>query len=258
MWLLRRWFFPQPWKESIAMASLESHYGIYRIVFRVAGRKFSRSLKTGVERVALAKLARLEENLGRLEQGDLVLPPGADLATFLLSDGRPEKPPKPKISECQTTGDLFDRFLATLNPESIESTTEHCIRIHVGHLRRELGSRRILGSVDFAALQEYIDKRSAAPGLNGITNGQVQVAGECHLAWSLPEILGRLPDAAAMNRQFVERGETLVILTRKQFLACARQHRHHTPVVSAHGKKAPGRSAPQEPADPKISRLPRG
>jgi hypothetical protein len=149
------------------MASLESHYGVFRIVFRFAGRKFSRSLKTGVERVALAKLARLEENLNRLEQGELMLPVGADLMTFLLSDGRREQPPKPKISDCETLGDLFCRFLASLSTGTIEPTTEHCIRIHVKHLRRELGERRRLAAVDFSALQGYIDARSQASGLNG-------------------------------------------------------------------------------------------
>jgi hypothetical protein len=38
------------------MASLESHYGKYRIVYRFAGQKFCRSLKTENERSATAAL----------------------------------------------------------------------------------------------------------------------------------------------------------------------------------------------------------
>jgi ribosomal protein S20 len=41
------------------MASLEIHYGLYRIVFRYAGQKFCRSLKTDKERTANAALARV-------------------------------------------------------------------------------------------------------------------------------------------------------------------------------------------------------
>ncbi len=59
------------------MASLEFHYGSYRIVFRFSGQKFRRSLKTDNERSAKAALARVEDNLSRLEMGQLLLPIGA-------------------------------------------------------------------------------------------------------------------------------------------------------------------------------------
>lgn len=53
------------------MASLERRNGSFRIVFRYAGRKFGRSLKTANEKAATACLARLEDNLRRLELGTL-------------------------------------------------------------------------------------------------------------------------------------------------------------------------------------------
>ena len=87
---LRGWFFPQPRKD-YCMATLESHYGRFRIVFRFSGQKFCRSLQTENERSARSALARLEDNLARLKMGQLILPPGADLVTFLLSDGRLEQ-----------------------------------------------------------------------------------------------------------------------------------------------------------------------
>lgn len=163
----RGWFFPQPRKESQAMASLETRYGIYRIVFRFDGQKFSRSLKTDNERIALATVARLEDNLSRLEMGQLILPAGADLVTFLLSDGRLEQRPVVKTDACRTMGELLDAFLAGLTPDALEATTEHCIRVHVRHLKRVLGERRLLRSIDLAVVQEYVDRRAAAPGLHG-------------------------------------------------------------------------------------------
>lgn len=68
------------------MASLENRNGSYRVVFRYAGRKLSRSLETTHLTEARASVARLEDNLRRLELGLLVLPSGVDVMAFLLSD----------------------------------------------------------------------------------------------------------------------------------------------------------------------------
>jgi integrase len=46
-------------------------------------------------------------------------------------------------------------------------TTEHCIRIHIRHLKRLLGERTLFRSIDLTAVQAYVDSRSKAPGLNG-------------------------------------------------------------------------------------------
>ena len=56
------------------MASLELRKGKYRVVFRYGGQKFSRSLRTEDEHKAKLSLARLEDNLSRLELGTLDLP----------------------------------------------------------------------------------------------------------------------------------------------------------------------------------------
>jgi hypothetical protein len=149
------------------MASLESHYGKYRISFRFAGQKFCRSLKTRNERTAKAALARLEDNLARLEMGQLFLPPDADPVTFLLSDGRLEHRPEIKLDAFRTLGELLDAFLSSLTPGALEPTTEHCLRVHVRNFKRTFGERMPLRLIDFAAVQGYVDKRAAANGLNG-------------------------------------------------------------------------------------------
>ncbi|QDV23422.1 hypothetical protein [Aureliella helgolandensis] len=55
------------------MASLELRNGTYRVVFRYGGQKFARSLKTNQPSAAKLALARLEDNLRRVELGTLVL-----------------------------------------------------------------------------------------------------------------------------------------------------------------------------------------
>ena len=69
------------------MASLELRNGKYRIVFRYGGQKFSRTLMTLDRREAKHSLARLEDNLRRLELGTLELDPAANIACVLLSSG---------------------------------------------------------------------------------------------------------------------------------------------------------------------------
>jgi integrase len=149
------------------MASLEIHYGVYRIVFRYAGQKFRRSLKTDKERTANAALARVDDNLRRLELGQLVLPAGADVATFVLSDGRLDHRPTIKSNRLSTLSALLDEYLARLTPGSLEATTEHCVRIHIRHFKRVLGDKLLLQSIDLAALQAYVDERAKATGLRG-------------------------------------------------------------------------------------------
>ena len=58
------------------MASIEFRGSSYRMIFRYAGAKFSRSLKTDNLKSATASCARLEDNVRRLEQGLAALPEG--------------------------------------------------------------------------------------------------------------------------------------------------------------------------------------
>ena len=51
------------------MASLERRGNRFRILFRFGGEKFSRALKTNSEKTALAAVARLDDNLRRVELG---------------------------------------------------------------------------------------------------------------------------------------------------------------------------------------------
>ena len=72
------------------MAWLEEHptSGHFKICFRFGNRKLKKTIKTTSKREAEGALARFEENLRLLERGRIELPPGADIGTFLLSDGK--------------------------------------------------------------------------------------------------------------------------------------------------------------------------
>jgi hypothetical protein len=148
------------------MASLEQRNGKFRIIFRYRGQKYTRSLKTQNQRAAAATLARVEDNLSRLELGHLTLPDGAAVSTFVLSDGRLEQRPG-ATKLLKTLEQLLDEFLASLTPGVLEPTTEHCIRIHVGHFKRVFGSKKPLRTLGLTTLQQYVDIRAKAEGLRG-------------------------------------------------------------------------------------------
>lgn len=76
------------------MASLEQRNGSYRVVFRLNGQKYARSLKTSEESQALLALAQLEDNLRRVELGTLSIHDGDDPVVVLLSSGNATKRPQ--------------------------------------------------------------------------------------------------------------------------------------------------------------------
>jgi hypothetical protein len=121
------------------MASLHQRTnGRFRISYYFGGRRFFASLKTKLERDATLTMHRLEENLQDLERGRLVLPDGADLSRFLLSDGRILS--KPVLKKSISLKDLFARYEKEV-PEGIkENNTRNMERIHMRRLLKELGT----------------------------------------------------------------------------------------------------------------------
>lgn len=141
------------------MASLEKRRSTYRVIFHFAGRKFSRSLLTRHLTEARASVARLEDNLRRMELGLLDLPPDADLPSFLLSDGRALS--KPFICEIQTLSDLSRCYFADLPKGALEVNTLDGMKIHVKHLNRLFGASSTLNNISTAAVQSYVTRRCA-------------------------------------------------------------------------------------------------
>src|SRR6516165_12363452 len=122
------------------MASLEHDEasGQFRIRFRYGGLSFKRSLKTSDPDDANAALVRLKENLRLVERGRLVVPPDADPATFLLSDGMlTGKPVAPKLL---TLTELFTEYQAKIPPGAKEANSIDTEKAHCHHLTRVLGA----------------------------------------------------------------------------------------------------------------------
>jgi len=148
------------------MASIEKRGNSYRVIFRYAGEKYARSLRTNSQRAANAGLARLEDYLPRIELGTLEVPDGVDIATFLLSDGRAQQRPERRRT-LRTLGALLDDYLGGIAPGALEDTTITGMRVHVRRLKSVLGTRTRLDNFGLEQVQGYIDKRARHKGIRG-------------------------------------------------------------------------------------------
>jgi integrase len=145
------------------MAWLEEHptSGHFKICFRWGGRKLKKTVKTTVREDAETTFARFQENLRLLECGRLELLPGADIGTFLLSDGKlnghPAASPLPHLV---TLGELRDAYLEVHSNGAMEANSLATVAMHLRHVIATLGKSFRVASLTQADLQRHIDRRA--------------------------------------------------------------------------------------------------
>ncbi len=148
------------------MAWLERKGNVFQVSFRWDGRKFRRSLGTTEKVDADARVARIDRRLQLIEQGDLVVPDGTDLLTFLMTDGKPQ----PKIvlpTKELTLAELFEQYRTTLPADSMERNSWYTVTIHLKHLEALLGANFSVVKLTMVDLQKYVDGRMKQPGRRG-------------------------------------------------------------------------------------------
>lgn len=94
----------------ISMAWLKQRFGLYRVAFRHGGRKLHYSVGSDNQKEAKACMAGPQGNLRLVERGRLEVPAGADLAVFLVTDGKLNA--KPVIDQPLTLAEVFERYEA--------------------------------------------------------------------------------------------------------------------------------------------------
>ena len=147
------------------MAWLVKRGETFHVAFRLGNNEFRKSLKTKNQRKAEASMHRLEDNLRDYELGRIDIPDGADIATYLLSDGRRTGKPKPKVTP--QLGSIFDEYKNSMPEGALENSTLATIEIHMRHIFRFLGKSMVFDSLDEQKLQEYVTHRSKAKGRRG-------------------------------------------------------------------------------------------
>ena len=150
------------------MAWLEQRGQKYRLSFRYDGKLYRHSLGTADEEEAGACQSRLEEGIRLLERGRLEPPaPGADLALYLLSEGKVSaKPEIARAPEALTLAMLAERFTAA-QATSLEANSLATVQIHLRHLRRLLGDDFSIRDFTLGDLQGYVDRRARQRGRRG-------------------------------------------------------------------------------------------
>jgi integrase len=138
--------------------------GIYFIQFRLGGQKFRRSLKTKIEKEADTAVSRVAENLGLVHRGLMDIPDTADVISFLLSNARVHNQPLPVRV---TLKGLFDKYFAAVPEGNLEETTIYGMEIHQNTLQKFFGVNFPIRTLELSNLQEYVEERSQADGVNG-------------------------------------------------------------------------------------------
>ncbi|MGE0529460.1 MAG: tyrosine-type recombinase/integrase [Bdellovibrionales bacterium] len=140
------------------MPSLELRSTHYRLVFRFRGKKYSHTLKTNNRHQAEILLGGVEKTLWRLEQGLLELPLGADIVSFVLTDGKvSHKPEQAKVLTLET---LCNQFQNQLPLGAMEENSLATLLLHLKHFERILGTRFNIGDLKLEQLQNYVQQRS--------------------------------------------------------------------------------------------------
>lgn len=147
------------------MATLQKHGSKFRLAFHFGGKRIRFALKTGDEKEAEAAKFRVEENILLLERGRLELPADADLATFLLSDGKIGQPPS--LARSLTLRELSERYQEAVRIGALEANTRYTIAIHLRKIVASLGASFRLASLTGETLQKHINLRAECKGRHG-------------------------------------------------------------------------------------------
>lgn len=145
------------------MASLrKDRGGSYLVMFRWAGRQYTRSLDTRDQETAAIAVARVDETIMRLKRGWATVPEGVDPGVFITSGGMLTERPGRGIeaSGLIRLGDLFDRHSADIPDGVKQASTRTTEKIHCSHLRRVLGESKPILAVTLAEAQAYVSDRS--------------------------------------------------------------------------------------------------
>lgn len=140
------------------MASIEKRGKRFRLIFRFNEKRHAVNLKSKDRKDAEACRIRLEENQQLVERGRLTVPTGADLGLFLLSDGRLEKPVE--VVHVPTLKEVFKTYQETFTLGAKEPVTRKMEDIHMDHLARIIGGKKLISEITTGTVQQFIDTRS--------------------------------------------------------------------------------------------------
>ncbi len=143
------------------MAGTASYLKPLHDLLPLGGKQFKKTVKTTNRSEAEAIRIRLEENIGLVQRGRLQVPPEADIATFLLSDGKMTQPPKVEPSPKPLTLDeLRNLYVNALSHGTMEANSLQTTKMHLKHFVTTLGAQFAITKLTLEDLQGHVDRRT--------------------------------------------------------------------------------------------------
>ncbi len=140
------------------MAGIEQRNGRFNVIFRFQGKRIVRSLNTSDEGVALRRRDEIQETIDLVKRGKLIVPPQADLITYLMTGGKVST--LPNVPTSISLSAIVDQFFEKLPSGSLEQSTVKLMRLHCRHLVRLLGKSFPIHQFSHEVLQTYTMKRA--------------------------------------------------------------------------------------------------
>src|SRR5262249_28331735 len=148
------------------MAGIRKKGNAYYCTFRFQGRRYYFSIGKLTEDQARSKGVEVDETLGLIERGRLMVPEGVALEDFVAAGGKvPVLSARP---ETVTARQLFDRYLLTHANGTVEKNSLGTARTHLNQFAATLGDRYRVQSLAQPDLQRHIDRR-ARKGISPVT-----------------------------------------------------------------------------------------
>lgn len=132
--------------------------GRYKLSFRWQGRKIRTTITARSRREADDFASRVEDNIRLVTRGRMKMPAGADVVSFLLSDGAVSEPSSE--AEEMRLGELARRYLATHSNGAMELNSLETVRGHVREFLVTFGEDRPAVSIHLADIQRHVDRRA--------------------------------------------------------------------------------------------------
>jgi len=150
------------------MASLQQEpTGTFHVVVFFEGKRYKRSLRTKRESAALVRKDEIEETLGLVKRGRLIVPPSVNTIDFVLAGGRLTANLNQEISATigsaaagspdesnrieethealpKSLRHLLEQFLSSIPKGSLEDNTLSQMETHRRHLLRLIGGSQSL------------------------------------------------------------------------------------------------------------------
>lgn len=140
--------------------------GRWRVQFRFGGKQYQRSLRTTSEAEAEAIRGRVEETIALVVRGRLVIPEGADVGAWVVSDGklgaRPDPAPKDNTPRPVTLGELIAKYEES-PPPAKEANWLKVERSYLRNVARVLGEDKAVETIGLPTINGYARKRLAEP-----------------------------------------------------------------------------------------------